>query len=178
MPRIVCSLTLATVLVLAGSVLASGTDGIDITAGFGPHQWPGPLRDRLTTGMWSWLAVPDQFGPDVAVPLRAAVPEHATILIGDCFMPSSVIEAHADQPYWPGFEQLTYGEWRAAVERAAAEIDAVVVPTYAALNGPDGAASVDPAFVLRLEPFRINEAGHRFLAELFRQHDGFDGRED
>jgi hypothetical protein len=37
MPRIVCSLTLATVLVLAGSVLASGTDGIDITAGFGPH---------------------------------------------------------------------------------------------------------------------------------------------
>ena len=159
-------------------VWACFTDSIDKNTDYEPHQWPDPIRDRLTTGVWSSLAAPDRFGPDVAVPLRAVVPEHATILIGDCFMPSKVIYAHAGQPYWPELEQLLYGEWRAAISRAAVEIDAVVVATNAALNGSDGATAVNPAFVLRDGPFRFSEAGHRFLAELFRQHDGLGGWTD
>ena len=148
------------------------TDLLDMFADFAPHQWPDPIRDRLTAGERSAFVSPGGLENDVAFALRTAVPEHATILVGDCFATSRVIEVHGDEPYWPEFERLAYGEWRAAVARKAADFDAVMVPTYAALNGSNGATVVDPAFVLRDEPFRFNEAGHRFLAELFRQHDG------
>ena len=148
------------------------TEMLDMLADYGPHQWPDPIRERLMTGGASAFVRPEDLVADVAVPLRAVVPEHATILVGDCFVTSRVSEVHAGQPYWPQLEELAYGEYRAALARAAAAIDAVLVPTYAALNGSDGATTVDAAFVLRDEPFRFNEAGHRFLAELFRQHDG------
>ena len=148
------------------------TDRLDMMADFGPHQWPDPIRERLTAEEVSVFVEPDGLEREIAVPLWAVVPEHATILVGDCFVTSRVSEVHAGQPYWPQLEELAYGEYRAALARAAAAIDAVLVPTYAALNGSDGATAVDAAFVLRDEPFRFNEAGHRFLADLFRQHDG------
>jgi len=148
------------------------TDRLDMFADFGPHQWPDPIRERLTAEEVSVFVSPDGLEREIAVPLQAVVPEHATILVGDCFVTSRVSEVHAGQPYWHEFEGLAYGAWAAAAARAAGAIDAVLVPTYAALNGSDGATTVDAAFVLRDEPFRFNEAGHRFLAELFRQHDG------
>jgi len=153
------------------------TEFLDSFADYGPHQWPDPIRERLTTGDYAEITEPDFIWPAV-VPLRAVVPEHATILVGDCFVTSRVIEVHAGQPYWSEFEGLSSGALSAALARAAAEVGAVVVPTYAALNGPEGATAVDPGLVLHVEPFRFSEAGHRFLAELFRQYDGLGGRTD
>ena len=146
-----------------------------------PHQWPDPMRDRLVAEEFDFVhfAAPERFALEVAAPLREATAEHATILFGDCFMPPTVIELHAAEPYWPELEQLLYGSWRAGLVRAAAEIDAVVVPTYAALSGPAGDTVIDAALAARQEGlFRFNEAGHRFLADLFRQHDGLGGRSD
>ena len=155
------------------------TDLTEFFHHYAPHQWPDPMRDRLVAGLFVQFGAPERFAPDVAAPLRAAVPEHATILIGDCFMPPTVIELHAAEPYWPELEQLLYGQWRDGLVGAAAEIDAVVVPTYAAISGPAGDAVVDPAFVARQDHlFRFNEAGHRFLADLFRRHDGLGGHGD
>ena len=156
------------------------TDQTEFFHHYAPHQWPDPMRDRLVAEEYDFVlyAAPERFALDVAAPLRAATPEHATILIGDCFMPPKVIELHAAEPYWPELEQLLYGQWRDGLVGAAAEIDAVVVPTYAALSGPAGDVVVDPAFTHQTHLFRFNEAGHRFLAELFRRHDGLGGQGD
>ena len=130
-------------------------------------SWPDPIRPEL-------LAKNDELAeawPALIAMLRRTAPPDATILVADTGLPSPIVEKYGDEPFWPELEQLVFLDWRDVLIGSAAEHGAVVVPTWEAMTEAEG--ETDPQLDFASEDgLHLNEAGHRFLAELHREHDG------
>jgi len=134
--------------------------------------WPDPLRAELESVVErspaSWDAF---FGA-----LTAAVAPHARILVSELGIPPYLFDRYGSHPDWAEIRRLAYLDWRSIMVETAERYGARVVPTFAAFNGPDGDALVGPGSVWP-DGLHADEVHHRFVAELFREHDGI-GRAD
>jgi lysophospholipase L1-like esterase len=129
--------------------------------------WPDPLRAQLE-------AKNAELRPawrDLLTTLRAAGGPSCAILVADTGLIGFLPEQFGRESYWPELKRLVYLDWRCALLRAAEEADARVIPTMAALGGPDGEGDLHPE-LLSADGLHFNAAGHRFLADLHRTHDG------
>jgi lysophospholipase L1-like esterase len=132
-------------------------------------HWPAPLRAQLE-------AKNAELGPawhDLLTTLRAVVGPSCSILVADTGLIGFLPAQFGRETYWPELKRLVYLDWRDDLLRAAAEVDARVVPTMVALGGPDGQDDLHPE-LLSADGLHFNAAGHRFLADLHRMHDGIE----
>jgi lysophospholipase L1-like esterase len=131
--------------------------------------WPDPLRAQLEDVVERSPANWDAFFSALA----AAVPPHARILVGELGIPPYLFDRYGSDPDWDEIRRLAYLDWRAVMVETADRYGARVVPTFAAFNGPDGDALVSPGSAWP-DGLHVDEVVHRFVAELFCQHDGID----
>lgn len=95
------------------------------------------------------------------------------VMIGDGGVPPLLLDAYADQDYWPQLYDTAFLGWRQAIVDAAGQHGVIVVPTAEALNGPEGTS--DP-----IEEYdsgdgvHFSRAGHEYLAEVFLDADGIE----
>jgi putative intracellular protease/amidase len=134
--------------------------------------WPDPLRAQLEAVVEGSPASWDAFFSA----LVAAVPAHARILVGDLAIPPFLLDRFAGHPDWAEIRRLAYLDWRLVMVETADRYGARVVPTFAAVNGPDGDAVVAPG-TWWPDGLHFDDVFHRFVAEVFREHDGI-GRSD
>jgi lysophospholipase L1-like esterase len=129
-------------------------------------SWPDPMRKDLTDRNVE-LAVDwnDLFGS-----IRALAPD-AHVLAADTALVSLLPETFGNEPFWPELKRLAFLDWRDALLEAAATHGAVVIPTWSALQGPDGETPTHPELDSE-DGLHFNEAGQRFLADHFQLHDG------
>lgn len=138
---------------------------------FGPlgsgAAWPDPLRAQLA-GIAE--RAPEDWDAFFAV-LAAAVPPQARILVGELGIPPNLFDRFGAHPDWTEIRRAVYLDWRIAMVETAERYGARVVPTFAALNGPDGDEIVAPGSWWP-DGLHFDEVFHRFVAALFREHDG------
>ncbi len=134
------------------------------------RSWPDPMRQQLQDRNAELATAWD----DLLAAVQSTAPQGATVLVADTGLPAPLIEMFGGEPFWPELKRLVYLDWRDVLVRAAKEHGAIVVPTWAALSGPDGETELHPEFGSE-DGFHMNETGQRFLAGLHRQHDGLGG---
>lgn len=130
-------------------------------------HWPDPMRAQL-------LAKNDELDGawrDLLEALRSVAGPDCVLLVADTGLVSLLPEQFGREAYWPELKRLAYLDWRDALQQAAAATEARVVPTMEALGGPTGEDDLHPEFGAP-DGLHFNAAGHRFLAELHRAHDG------
>jgi hypothetical protein len=134
--------------------------------------WPDPLRAQLEAVVEGSPASWDAF----FAALTAAVAPHGRILVSELGLPPYLFDRFAAHPDWAEIRRVTYLDWRGVMVETAERYGARVVPTFAAFNGPDGDALMALGGVWP-DGLHVDEVVHRFVAELFREHDGI-GRGD
>ena len=108
---------------------------------------------------------------DLMTTLRTVAGPGAVLLVADTGLIGLLPAQFGRETYWPELKRLVYLDWRDALVGAAEAAGARVVPTLAALGGPDGEEDQHPEFAAA-DGLHFNAAGHRFLAEQHRTHDG------
>ena len=139
----------------------------DVLRHLGSTPWPDPLRAELEAVVERSPASWDAF----FAALTTAVPPHARILVSELLIPPYLFDRFGSHPDWAEIRRLAYLDWRVVMVETAERYGARVVPTFEAVNGPDGDALEGPGSV-RPDGLHADEAAHRFVAELFRAHDG------
>jgi len=139
----------------------------DVIRHLGSTPWPDPLRAELEGVVERSPASWDAF----FAALTTAVPPHARILVGELLIPLYLFDRFGSYPDWPEIRRLAYLDWRVVMVETAERYGARVVPTFEAVNGPDGDAFLWTGSV-RPDGLHADEVAHRFVAELFREHDG------
>jgi hypothetical protein len=132
-------------------------------------DWPDPLETCLREGTASMPADYDQLFAQI----RELVPAEATILVGyDGGLPmeAPLFQEWLAEPFWPEIKRILVDDWRPGLYAAAAAHDAIVIPWYEAMTGPND-ESLHPEF-LTSDGGHFNAQGHRFLAELHLANDG------
>jgi lysophospholipase L1-like esterase len=130
-------------------------------------HWPQPMRTQLITkndelvGAWH----------DLLAALRNATGPSCVLLVADTGLIGFLPAQFGREAYWPELKRLVYLDWRDALVQAAEAAGALVVPTMRALGGPDGEVDLHPELASS-DGLHFNAAGHRFLAEQHRAHDG------
>jgi hypothetical protein len=131
--------------------------------------WPDPLRAQLEDVV---ERSPASWGAFFSA-LAAAVPPHARILVGELGIPPYLFDRYGSHPDWAEIRRLAYLDWRVVMVETAERFGARVVPTFEAFNGPDGDALVARETAWP-DGLHVDEVAHRFVAELFREHDGIE----
>lgn len=127
--------------------------------------WPDPLRPCLRNATGNIPAEMDElFGA-----IEGLVPDGATVLAGDAFMPPSVSNRWAAQPYFDEIKAMV--DPRVSVMPLAAEHGFVFVDTEAILNGETLLEAVDPAYV-QPDGLHLTGAGQRAVAQVYIDSDG------
>lgn len=132
-------------------------------------HWPDPMRSQL-------IAKNQELGTawrDLMHTLRSATGPDCVLLVADTGLIGFLAAQFGREAYWPELKRLAYLDWRDALVRAAEAVGARVVPTMVALGGTDGEQDLHPE-LSATDGLHFNDAGHRFLAELHRVHDGFE----
>ena len=134
--------------------------------------WPDPLRAQLEAVV---EGSPESWDAFFAA-LTAVVRPQARILVAELGIPPYLFDRFAEHPDWAEIRRVAYLDWRVVMVETAERYGARVVPTFAAFNGPDGDALMALGGVWP-DGLHVDEVVHRFVAELFREHDGI-GRAD
>jgi lysophospholipase L1-like esterase len=132
-------------------------------------HWPNPMRAQL-------IAKNEELETawrDLMQTLRSATGPDCVLLVADTGLIGILGAQFGREAYWPELKRLAYLDWRDALVRAAEAVGARVVPTMVALGGPDGEEELHPE-LSATDGLHFNDAGHRFLAELHRKHDGIE----
>lgn len=129
--------------------------------------WPDPLRAQLEAVV---AGSPESLDAFFAA-LTAAVRPQARILVAELGIPPTMFDRFAEHPDWAEIRRVAYLDWRVVMVETAERHGARVVPTFAAFNGPDGDALMALGGVWP-DGLHVDEVVHRFVAELFREHDG------